>query len=31
MMGPVAAELDDSQIRAAAEWYARVAIRPAQP
>ena len=31
IMGPVAAELDDAAIRAAAEWYARVGLRPAQP
>ena len=31
MMTPVAAELDDAAIRAAAEWYAAIGLRPAAP
>ncbi len=28
IMGPVAADLDDAQIRAIAEWYASIGLRP---
>ncbi|MBB5220772.1 cytochrome c553 [Amaricoccus macauensis] len=31
VMGPIAAPLDDAAIRAAAEWYASIGLRPASP
>jgi len=31
LMGPVAADLDDAQIRAIAEWYASIGLRPIAP
>ena len=31
VMGPIAAELDDAAIRAAAEWYGGVGVAPAGP
>ena len=31
VMGPVAADLDDAAIRAAAEWYAAVGLKPGTP
>ena len=31
IMGPIAAELDDAAIRAAADWYAAIGLRPAAP
>lgn len=31
IMGPIAADLDDAAIRAAAEWYGRIGLAPAAP
>lgn len=31
VMGPVAADLDDDAMRAAAEWYAAIGVKPAAP
>jgi cytochrome c553 len=31
VMGPIAAELDDAAIRAAAEWYGEIGVAPAGP